>query len=338
MRGLLVLGAALLAVWQPAAAGESTRVAQILERFERANQWRDHVMVAAHRGGWKEGGRMLYAENSREVVRRAISLGAEVVEIDVRKTRDGVLVVLHDSWLDRTTTCRGRLAEKTLAEIADCRLKIEGSGEVTDEPVPTLSDILAETRDKILVNIDNKLGPDSLPDIAALARELGMADQIIIKQNLWSRAKIAEAQKLLKAVGEGVRFMPILADDAVREPAFIEAASKPFAADAVELINWRAKDGALTRGGGTLFSARARAVAARGDWHLWVNTYSIVNKTGGLLAGGRGDELAVLAGAPEEVYGFWVDRGATIIQTDEPKAAIEWLQENGYRVPYDLTN
>ncbi|RWF98795.1 MAG: glycerophosphodiester phosphodiesterase, partial [Mesorhizobium sp.] len=31
---------------------------------------------------------------------------------------------------------------------------------------------------------------------------------------------------------------------------------------------------------------------------------------------------------------FWVDRGATIIQTDEPKAAIEWLAANGYRVPY----
>ena len=37
---------------------------------------------------------------------------------------------------------------------------------------------------------------------------------------------------------------------------------------------------------------------------------------------------------PGEAYGFWVDRGATIIQTDEPKAAIEWLEVNGYRVPY----
>ena len=42
--------------------------------------------------------------------------------------------------------------------------------------------------------------------------------------------------------------------------------------------------------------------------------------------------------SPEEAYGFWVDHGATIIQTDEPKAAIEWLEANGYRVPYDLTN
>ena len=54
--------------------------------------------------------------------------------------------------------------------------------------------------------------------------------------------------------------------------------------------------------------------------------------------GGRGDELATVASNPAETFGFWVDRGATIIQTDEPKAAIEWLTANGYRIPYELTN
>ena len=48
-----------------------------------------------------------------------------------------------------------------------------------------------------------------------------------------------------------------------------------------------------------------------------MNTYAIVNKQGGMLAGGRGDELATLADVPEEAYGFWVDRGVTMIQTDE---------------------
>jgi glycerophosphoryl diester phosphodiesterase len=90
----------------------------------------------------------------------------------------------------------------------------------------------------------------------------------------------------------------------------------------------------MTGDGGLLFGPRARAVAARGDWHLWVNTYAIVNRTGGMLSGGRGDELAVAAGFPDESYGFWVDRGATMIQTDEPAAAIAWLTENGYRRSY----
>lgn len=154
-----------------------------------------------------------------------------------------------------------------------------------------------------------------------------------MKQNLWSEAKIVQMRDTMARIGADVHFMPILADDAVRDPTFIEAATRPFAADAVEMVTWRG-EGGLTEHGGVLFSARARAVAARGDWHLWVNTYPILNKASGYLAGGRGDELAVAASLPEESFGFWVDRGATIIQTDEPRAAIEWLQANGYRVPY----
>jgi len=103
---------------------------------------------------------------------------------------------------------------------------------------------------------------------------------------------------------------------------------------AIELINWRAGAETLTETGGPLFSPHMRAEAARGDWHIWADTYAIVNKPGGFLAGGRGDELAVLASLPRETWGFWVERGATIIQTDEPKAAIGWLAANGFRVPY----
>ena len=128
--------------------------------------------------------------------------------------------------------------------------------------------------------------------------------------------------------------MPIIADDAVRDPKFLEAATRTFSADAAELIAWHKDGEPMTADGGPLFGAKARAVAARGDWHLWVNTYAIVNKSGGMLSGGRGDQLATAAGLPGEAYGFWVERGATIIQTDEPAAAIEWLTANGFRVPY----
>ena len=126
----------------------------------------------------------------------------------------------------------------------------------------------------------------------------------------------------------------IIADDAVRDAKFVEAATTAFSADAAELIAWHRGGEPMTSDGGPLFGTKARAVATRGDWHLWVNTYAIVNKPAGMLSGGRGDQLATAAGLPGEAFGFWVDRGATIIQTDEPKAAIEWLEANGFRVPY----
>jgi len=332
--------AAFAALVTPVLAGSpaTQRTDAILDRFQHANQWRDHVMVVAHRAGVRENGRIVRAENSLAAIETAIALGAEMVELDIQKTSDNVYVVLHDSWLDRTTTCKGRLIERSLADLAGCRLVVEGTGEVSNETVSTLKQALTVARGRVLVNIDNKLQPGDLKDMVAVARELGMEDQIIVEQNLWNRDKVAEAVTLIDGLGQGARFMPIIADDAVKDVGFIETATKAVAADAAEMIAWRREAGAVTADGGLLFGARARAVAARGDWHLWVNTYSIVNKPAGYLAGGRGDELATIAANPAETFGFWVDRGATIIQTDEPKAAIEWLTANGYRVPYDLTN
>ena len=316
-----------------ALAGE-TRARQILDRFEHANQWRDHVLVAAHRAGGMQTGKTLYPENSIAAVEASIAMGAEIVEVDIRRSKDGELVVVHDSWLDRTTTCKGEVVQHTLAELKTCRLVIEGTGVATNETVSTLRDMLMATRDRILINLDNKLAVGDLQDMIAVARDLGMADQVIVKENLWSRERIATVKAAMDAIGGGFQFMPIIADDAVQDAAFAETVAHAFPVHAIELINWRAGAETLTETGGPLFSPHMRAEAARGDWHIWADTYAIVNKPGGFLAGGRGDELAVLASLPRETWGFWVERGATIIQTDEPKAAIGWLAANGFRVPY----
>ncbi|MDQ0321569.1 glycerophosphoryl diester phosphodiesterase [Pararhizobium capsulatum DSM 1112] len=319
-------------------AADTSRARLILDRFTNANHWRQHVMVVAHRTGWKENGVTILPENSRAAIRHSIELGAEMVELDVRKSADGRLVVMHDSWLDRTTTCRGEVDTFTLAELRKCHLVVEGSGAVSDEIVPTLSEMFAVAKDQILVNIDNKLGPEILPDVAAEARAIGVAHQIVMKENLWSAKRIDEARAVMNTVGDDVIFMPILADDAIDDAAFMNRATEAFSAPAAELINWHKDNAPLTDKGGPLFSAKAHAAAINGNWHMWANTYPIVNRPPGMLAGGRGDELAVRENRPEESYGFWIDRGVTILQTDEPKAAIHWLETNGYRIPYDLTN
>ncbi|TPN35390.1 glycerophosphodiester phosphodiesterase family protein [Mesorhizobium sp. B1-1-6] len=329
----LLFSVTLAASASQSMAGE-TRARQILDRFEHANQWRDHVMVAAHRAGSMQTGKRLYAENSLAAVEGSIAIGAEIVEVDIRRSKDGEFVVMHDSWLDRTTTCKGEVVKYTLAELESCRLVIEGTGAVTDETVSTLREMLLATRDKILINLDNKLEVGDLAGMVAVARDLGMADQVIVKENLWSQTRIATVKAAMEAVGSGFQFMPIIADDAVHDAGFVATVDHAFAPRAIELINWRAGAETLTETGGALFSTRMRAAAVRGDWHIWADTYAIVNKPGGFLAGGRGDELAVQASLPREAWGFWADRGATIIQTDEPKAAIGWLAANGFRVPY----
>ncbi|MGF7005849.1 glycerophosphodiester phosphodiesterase family protein [Aminobacter sp. BE322] len=333
MRAVLA-GALLLLLGLGIEAQAASRAEAILERFGDANQWRDHVMVVAHRAGGLQDGKKRFAENSLAALRDAIAVGAEMVEIDVRRSRDGELVVMHDSWLDRTTNCKGEVVARTMDELRQCRLVVEGTGEVTSEPVPTLRELLAVAKDRILVNLDNKLETADLVDMVALARAMGMEAQVVVKANLWNAERLATVKATMARLGNGFQFMPIMADDAVRDPAFVEAAGKAFAARAVEMIAWRGDAASMTETGGPLFSARVRAASVRGNWHIWVDTHAIVNKPGGYLSAGRGDELAVAAGFPGEVFGFWADRGATMIQTDEPRAAIDWLAANGYRVPY----
>jgi glycerophosphoryl diester phosphodiesterase len=72
----------------------------------------DDVMVIAHRGGVN-----LWPENTIYGFERALALGVDVLEMDVRSTADGRLVVLHDETVDRTTNGRGRVSELSLAEL-----------------------------------------------------------------------------------------------------------------------------------------------------------------------------------------------------------------------------
>ncbi|RVA32525.1 glycerophosphodiester phosphodiesterase family protein, partial [Mesorhizobium sp. M7A.F.Ca.US.001.01.1.1] len=313
-----LLYTAVAAASGQALAGE-TRARQILDRFEHANQWRDHVMVAAHRAGSMQAGKTLYAENSIAAVEGSIAMGAEIVEVDIRRSKDGEFVVMHDSWLDRTTTCKGEVVKYTLAELKTCRLLVEGTGAATGETVSTLREMLMATRDRILINLDNKLDVGALPGMIAVARDLGMAEQVIVKENLWNSQRISTVKAAMETIGGGFQFMPIIADDAVHDAGFAGTVDRAFSPRAIELINWRAGAETLTETGGPLFSTRMRAAAVRGNWHIWADTYAIANKPGGFLAGGRGDELAVQASLPRESWGFWADRGATIIQNAEPK-------------------
>lgn len=60
------------------------------------------VLVVSHRGDWRNA-----CENSVEAVRNASRMGVDIVEIDLGRTKDGELIVMHDDKVDRTTTGKG---------------------------------------------------------------------------------------------------------------------------------------------------------------------------------------------------------------------------------------
>ena len=72
------------------------------------------VLVVAHRGDWRN-----FPENSLEGIENAIKMGVDIVELDVQRTQDGVLILMHDETLNRTTTGKGKVSEVTMDYISN---------------------------------------------------------------------------------------------------------------------------------------------------------------------------------------------------------------------------
>jgi glycerophosphoryl diester phosphodiesterase len=313
------------------AVGQS-RVDEIIDRFVNANANRDHIMVVAHRGSWWKGGEIVLAENSISAIDRAVEIGVEMVELDVQKTSDGVYVILHDETLDRTTTCTGPVIEKTLDEVQMCNLIIEGTGEETEEVVPTLEEAYEAIRGRVLMNVDIKLGVEELVNMMQIARHMGVDEQIVIKNRTGTPEQVDAARETLDAIGFPVLFMPIIDDRDVTDIGPILTTHEEFAPEAIEVLNRWEPGTPITEDGGLNFGFAARALAFENDTHLWINT--LFQGSNAPISGGRGDPIAVGPGLLEEGWGFWVEAGATIFQTDEPEALIEYLDSRGYRQPY----
>lgn len=110
------------------------------------------LMSIAHRGDWRN-----YPENSLEAIQSCIDAGVDIVEIDLRKTSDGVWVLCHDEKVDRTTTGSGKVTELTYEQIQKLYLK-SGKGGNSSKPtrvrMPTFEQVLEICRGKVLLNLD----------------------------------------------------------------------------------------------------------------------------------------------------------------------------------------
>ncbi len=330
--------AAAITLVSCSAFANTSHVDDVLKRLENANDHRDHVMLVAHRGLWMKDGEPVYAEGSLTSINKAIELGIEAIEQDIRRTKDGVLIGMHDETLDRTTTCTGEVAEKFWEELQKCNLVItDNLGQnrvVTKDRILTLEEIYQAIKGNILLNLDNKIGVQYFPEMFELAREIGVENQLMatIGQNTAEQREAATA--MIADLGEtDAFFMSNLYDSHIGLDV-VEASLKEFSPVAIQLRNYHAPDGKITIDGGVLFNDEAKSLATEHNAHMWINTlYSTENA--GMRSGGRGDEMAFYANLPSEVYGFWAERGATMIQTDEPEFAMKWLEENGYRKPYN---
>ena len=111
----------------------------------------DPILIAGHRGGMVKG----FPENSIATFENTLKHTPAFFEIDPRLTKDSVMVLMHDVTLDRTTTGKGKLSDYTYEELKKFRLK-DAEGNVTDFPIPTLSEVIEWARGKTVLNLDHK--------------------------------------------------------------------------------------------------------------------------------------------------------------------------------------
>lgn len=133
------------------------------------------LVISAHRGGPVDG----FAENALSTLENGYAQGLRLFEIDVSRSKDGVLFLLHDRTLQRTTTGSGATVNWDMDEIEYTQL-IDNSGERLDEAPPRLDAVLDWAVEKdAIVQLDRK-DPVSFSQMVGAIREAGAENNTIL--------------------------------------------------------------------------------------------------------------------------------------------------------------
>lgn len=267
-------------------------------RIKLFNPHDNTVLVASHRGDWRNA-----CENSLEAIENAIQMGVDIVEVDLARTKDGQLILMHDKKLDRTTTGSGAVSDHTLAEIKALKLR-NGCHIKTIYKVPTLEEALLLAKGRIMLNLDKAF--DYFDQVYDLLEKTGTTNLVIMKSN----APAAEVKRKYEKYLDKVVFMPKVNLD---EKDAIEKLN-----DYLRVLNPVAIEFKFASDSNQLPLEVKRIMDGR--CRIWYNTLWDTH------AGGHDDDCSLID--PDRGYGYLIDTlGATILQTDRPAYLIDYLKK-----------
>lgn len=295
MKQIFLFAALLCSIF----ANAQDRVAYLRNKLYNSN---NYCLVVSHRGDWRSA-----PENSIQAFRNCIDMGVDMIELDLKMTKDSVLVLFHDPLIDRTTTGKGKPSDFTLEELRKFKLK-SGHNVATRHEIPTLEEVLNYCKGRILINIDK--GYDYFPEMYRLLVKTGTLDQVVIKSNhTLDKVQKENAEALSKVI-----YMPIvnldrpgaekMIDDYAKiKPVAIECCFKEFTPEAERLLE------------------KAKSYGLK----IWLNSLWPS------LSAGHDDDRAVELNDPDGSWGWLLDKGALLIQTDRPANLIEYLKKRNLR-------
>lgn len=250
-----------------------------------------NILISAHRGTF--GGNII--QNTIPAFENAINQGADILEIDVAKTIDGDFFCFHTGLEPQLLGSAQNFEAMTTQEVLKCKL-YNATGERTSQKLNLLNDVLDQFKDKCLINIDRSW-PYWL-DITKLLNDRKMYDQILLKS-----PPNDELLTFLSENGHNIMYMPII------NTANIMQKIRKFKTrtSAVEVVFHN----------DTNDVAQPIFIKEMHDQDLlvWVNAITL-NETV-ILSGGHDDNCSLLS-SMNNGWGWLIDQGFDIIQTDWP--------------------
>ena len=246
-------------------------------------------LLAAHRGVCGAN----VPCNSIAAYKIALSQGADVVEIDVSKTKDGKYYVFHP-WMEPVFLKDKYIWELTAEELEEKRLVNQDSVK-TSYKVPTLEEVFALLKDKVYINVD-KFWTD-VEGITDAIRKAGVEKQVIVKTHV-DEESLAKVEKY----APDLMFVPMVRDkdeiteDLLKRNINLIGVEVLFKDDSAECIS----------------DEYIKSMHEKG---LLVWTNSIIYDENDIINGYHSDDVSV-ADSPDKGWGWLIDKNVDFIQTD----------------------
>lgn len=252
----------------------------------------EKVWIASHRGRF--GG--CIPENTLDAFDTAIMAGADIVETDIAKLADGEFILFHDDTARRVLGLEGNIADYTFDQVKDIPLK-NSIGEPSGRTLNTLDELLRHLKGKCLINLDRCRG--YLDEVYEKVLEYDMEDQILLKNPVPCEKDI----RWLKKTGYKPLYVPIVRND--REVEALYKVLDEVTVHVVELFIETDQDYLVSK-------EFVEKMHDRGI-KLWMNSLSLAENFD--YCAGRSDDRSLLV-SPDEGWGWMVEKGIDIIQTD----------------------
>ncbi len=161
------------------------KYAELYRNYENPKLEGAWMLNISHRGDITTNGN---PENSLLAYQSSIDNFVDVIEIDLKRTRDGVWVICHDQTIDRTTNGYGNISQMSYEKLQKYYLKTQNGGDdasITEYQIPTLIEVIELCKGKVLLNID-QLEPSIFQEVYDVFEKQDAVEMAMFKSSEWS--------------------------------------------------------------------------------------------------------------------------------------------------------